>query len=76
MEKKVTIEKNGMKITLEGYSMQEINDILTEEPKQVREVNLNDLIKKQRPLVDTDELTKPMRVVDPIKPFFDVICII
>lgn len=55
MEKKVTIEKNGMKITLEGYSMQEINDILTEKHKQVREVNLNELLNKQK--------KEPIRVI-------------
>lgn len=53
MEKKVTIEKNGMKITLEGYSMQELNRILADEP--IREVNLNELLNKQK--------QEPVRVI-------------
>lgn len=46
MEKKVTIEKNGLKITLEGYSIEELGNILADEP--VREVNLNELLNKQK----------------------------
>lgn len=46
MEKKLTIEKNGLKITLEGYSMQELNDMFLDEP--VKEVNLNELLNKQK----------------------------
>lgn len=46
MEKKLTIEKNGMKITLEGYSIQELNNIFVDEP--VREVNLNELLNRQK----------------------------
>ena len=53
MEKKVTIEKNGIKITLEGYSMQELNRILVDEP--IREVNLNELLNKQK--------QEPVRVI-------------
>lgn len=53
MEKKITIEKNGIKITLEGYSIQELNRILTDEP--IREVNLNELLNKQK--------QEPVRVI-------------
>lgn len=53
MEKKITIEKNGIKITLEGYSMQELNRILADEP--IREVNLNELLNKQK--------QEPVRVI-------------
>lgn len=74
MEKKMTIEKNGMKITLEGYSTQEISRILTGQQEQAREINLNELLNTQkkeyvrivpltigddfRHLVDTEEQRK------------------
>lgn len=46
MEKKVTIKVNGVEITLEGYSMKELNDMFLDEP--VKEVNLNELLNKQK----------------------------
>lgn len=82
MEKKITIEKNGIKITLEGYSMQELNRILTEQQEPIREVNFNELLNKQkqepvrvipltiqedfRHLVDTEE----QRKIFSYKPFY------
>lgn len=88
-EKKVTIEKNGMKITLEGYSMQELNRILTEQQEPIREINLNELLNKQkltiqedfRHLVDTEEQKrmfseKPLYVGDPVIPVIKITSIL
>lgn len=46
MEKKVTIKTNGVEVTLEGYSVQELSDMFTTE--QVKEINLNELLNTQK----------------------------
>lgn len=46
MEKKLTIKAKGVEIILEGYSIQELNDMFSDE--QVEEINLKDLVNKQR----------------------------
>lgn len=48
MEKKVTIKADGVEVTLEGYSTQEISRILTGQQEQVREINLNELLNTQK----------------------------
>ena len=48
MEKKVTIKAEGVEVTLEGYSTQEISRILTGQQEQVREINLNELLNTQK----------------------------
>lgn len=47
-EKKVTIKANGVEVTLEGYSTQEVSKILTGQQEQVREINLNELLNTQK----------------------------
>lgn len=47
-EKKVTIKANGVEVTLEGYSTQEVSRILTGQQEQAREINLNELLNTQK----------------------------
>ena len=89
LEKKVTIKANGVEVTLEGYSTQEVSRILAGQQEPIREINLNELLNKQkltiqedfRHLVDTEEQKrmfseKPLYVGDPLKPVIKITSIL